>query len=253
MSRAMLPIMLSSNYRHVVTGIIQRGDGKLLVVQRSDKVCYVRLHVHEWHYCNTCWSIMLITRIIDYVHIYIHIIHNTCISTPQVGSYQLKWGGVSGYLEPDDTSLAYRACMEATEEVGLPHDSLQFIRAGRPLLVDQGPHRQFAVHPVLLQLTAPSSPLISLNWENIDYTWVDQEDLHTLPHVPQLPETAARVLPDAQVQAALQWLERDRAHGAAELALFVLDAMQGERVGFWVVSACLYICVYLHTYRGNKS
>lgn len=199
----------------------------------------------------------------------------TPLTHTQVGSYQLKWGGVSGYLEHDDTSLSQRALIEAAEEVGLSSDSLQFIRAGRPLIVDGGPSRQFAVHPVLLHMTQDklhdtthspttppsaqtspvSTPSITLNWENIAYQWVDQEHLPTLPHVPQLPETAARVLLDAQVQGALQWLEGDRAHGAAELAVFVLDAMQGMLLSWqlWLgivwggldTALCVCVCVQI--------
>lgn len=194
-----------STFRHVVTGIIQRHrDGKLLVVQRSQQV-YLRA-------ISCMWSA--------------HRSPSVCSpgSLSQVGSFQLHWGGVSGFLEPGDTSLVQRALIEATEEVGLR--ALRYVRCGRPLLVDGGPQRQFAVHPVLL-LDDSDTQDICLNWENIDYKWVNRSVLPTLQHVPQLPETAARVLPDPPLEAALQWLEADRAHGAAELASFVLDAMQG--------------------------
>lgn len=140
-----------------------------------------------------------------------------------MGSYQLQWGGVSGFIEPADTSLLQRALLEAQEEVGLT--KLRHVRCGRPLLVDGGPHRQFAVHPVLLDTT--SDQPIRLNWENVAFQWVEPGALRGLDHVPQLPETADRVLPGPALQAALQWLEADRAHGAAELARVVLDAMQG--------------------------
>ena len=144
-----------------------------------------------------------------------------------MGSYQLHWGGVSGFLEPGDTSLVQRALIEAKEEVGL--HALRWVRCGRPLLSDGGPRKQFVVHPVLLQHVPEDGEheQIQLNWENVAFQWIDPSALPTLQHVPQLPETAARVLPGPALHAALQWLQADRAHGAAELANFVLDALQG--------------------------
>jgi hypothetical protein len=45
--------------------------------------------------------------------------------------------------------------------------------------------------------------------------------------VPLLPETAERVLFSAHQESALSRLSADRAHGAAELAQWVLDDLAG--------------------------
>lgn len=165
--------------RHVVTAFVQRGDGKVLLVQRSE----------------------------------------------QVGSYPMMWGGVSGFLEPGDASLLGRALMEAEEELGLPAETLECVRSGRPLMVDDGPRRSFAVHPFLLHLTHEHLQ-VQLNWENVGYQWVEPAEIAALETVPDLVATAARVLPFPQQCGALQRLQDDRQHGAAQLAGWGLDALR---------------------------
>lgn len=109
--------------------------------------------------------------------------------------------------------------------MGLRPRQLAFVRGGRPLYVDDGPHH-FTVHPFLFRLTDPVAE-VALNWENLNARWVAPADIGKLPTVPRLAETWARTDAGALGQeAALAALAGDRAHGAAELAGWALAALE---------------------------
>ena len=63
----------------------------------------------------------------------------------QVGSYQGRWAGVSGYIEttPDEQAL-----VEIAEETGLGGEDIKLIRKGKPLPVeDEKMGTRWVVHP----------------------------------------------------------------------------------------------------------
>ncbi|KAF8071226.1 SAD2 [Scenedesmus sp. PABB004] len=140
-----------------------------------------------------------------------------------VSTYQHQWGGVSGGVEGSE-SLLERALIEIEEEVGLVPAQLELVCWGRPLPVDDG-QRRFLVHPFLFQLGAADAP-VTLNWENEDFAWVRPSAIKELPHVPLLPETVRRLLLPQYMQVHVDYLRQDRAHGAAELAAYVLQALR---------------------------
>ena len=130
--------------------------------------------------------------------------------------------------------------------MGYGPDQITFVRSGRPLYVDDPTSRQlkFAVHPFLFDLLChtaaaaaaavnnrppPPPPPPVLNWENVAAQFVAPTSLAELQTVPQLEETLHRVLLCSEEQeAALQALMQDRQHGAAELAHWVLNALESE-------------------------
>jgi len=78
-----------------------------------------------------------------------------------------------------------------------------------------------------------------LNWENIDAKFVPPMDLSSLRAVPLLAETLARVVVPAGQQQALAAITADRTHGAAELAVWVLDALEGAL--YFIVSLYIFV------------
>lgn len=148
----------------------------------------------------------------------------------KVRTYKLHYGGVSGVVEEADPSLLGRAATEIQEEVGYGPDQVTFVRSGRPLYVDDSAGAlAFAVHPFLFELS-PSALEIApvLNWENVEAKFVPPAALATLQTVPQLDETLARVVLTPEQADAVAAIIADRSHGAAQLAGWVLDALEAE-------------------------
>ena len=104
----------------------------------------------------------------------------------QVGTYQGRWSGISGYLE-DETPLQ-QAHREVREETGLPKDRLELAATGQPLEIP-APElgRVWVVHPFLFDIRDPQ--LIRLDWENLESKWVTPRDIADYPTVPRLFET----------------------------------------------------------------
>ncbi len=107
----------------------------------------------------------------------------------QVGSYQGRWAGVSGYMEniPDKQAL-----VEIEEEAGLGEEDLKLIRKGEPLSVeDEKLGVRWVVHPYLFHIKDRSK--IRIDWEHKEVKWIDPKDIDNYQTVPMLKETLARV------------------------------------------------------------
>lgn len=140
-----------------------------------------------------------------------------------VSTYQYPyWGAVSGGVEKVDVCMRDRALIEIEEEVGYTQDDVEFVRAGRPLYVDDN-GRHFKVHPYLFTLLHPDKP-VKLNWENVDARFCTERALSELqPKVPLLQETLDTLLMSAEQLRRYEIVQGDRAHGAAELCVIALD------------------------------
>jgi 8-oxo-dGTP diphosphatase len=111
----------------------------------------------------------------------------------RVRTYQGAWAGVSGYLEAGVTPLE-QAYTELREETGLDSSSVTLIRAGTPLLVEDGEHDlRWLVHPFLF--TLPSGQDVQLDWEAQEMRWVRTDELGAYHTVPMLAEALAQVYP----------------------------------------------------------
>ncbi|MCL2149922.1 MAG: NUDIX domain-containing protein [Dehalococcoidia bacterium] len=102
----------------------------------------------------------------------------------QVGSFQGRWAGVSGYVEssPDDQSL-----IEIQEETGLSPDEVTLVRRGCPLMVDDAEtHTCWVVHPYLYH-TADVC-VIKTDWEHSEFRWIEPRELLDFDPVPGLAE-----------------------------------------------------------------
>lgn len=98
----------------------------------------------------------------------------------QVGSFQGRWAGVSGFLEdPTPLDQAYR---EVREEVGLAREALELRTAGTPVLARDGA-RIFVVYPFRFRVHDVE---IRLDWEHVRAEWVDPSEIRRRPTVPKL-------------------------------------------------------------------
>lgn len=104
-----------------------------------------------------------------------------------VGSYQGRWAGVSGFIEPGEESID-AARREVAEEVGVsvsrPTRSIapQSFRSG---------DRVWVVHPYLFDLKARR---VSTDWEHDEHRWVSPEELYGFDTVPGLGVVVKKLL-----------------------------------------------------------
>lgn len=101
----------------------------------------------------------------------------------EVGSYQGRWSGISGYLE-DPTALE-QALREIREETGLSAEQVDLIAAAAPLAVP-APELEtlWVVHPFLFEIADPDA--IALDWENLELCWATPAEVETYETVPAL-------------------------------------------------------------------
>jgi 8-oxo-dGTP diphosphatase len=110
----------------------------------------------------------------------------------QVGTYQGRWAGVSGYIEESDPLT--QAYTEVEEETGLAREDVQLLRTGEPLeVVDAEADRRWIVHPFLFEVREPAR--IRADWEHTETRWIRPQEIFQYETVPQLPETLMRVYP----------------------------------------------------------
>jgi ADP-ribose pyrophosphatase YjhB (NUDIX family) len=108
----------------------------------------------------------------------------------QVGSYQGKWAGVSGYVE---TTADEQALTEIAEETSLSAEEVKLLRKGKPLPVeDKKLGVRWIVHPYLFKIKDRNK--IKIDWEHKEAKWIAPQEIDNYPTVPKLKETLARVL-----------------------------------------------------------
>ena len=107
----------------------------------------------------------------------------------QVGTYQGRWAGVSGYIE---TTADEQALTEIAEETGLSQEDLRLIKRGKPLPIkDEKLRVKWVVHPYLFHVKDRDK--IKIDWEHKEARWIKAEELDSYQTVPKLKETLARV------------------------------------------------------------
>ena len=108
----------------------------------------------------------------------------------QVGSYQGRWAGVSGYIE---TTADEQALVEIEEETSLCGEDLKLVKRGKPLLIeDEKLGVKWMVHPYLFHIKDRNK--IKTDWEHKETRWIDPKDIGNYQTVPMLKETLARVI-----------------------------------------------------------
>jgi len=107
----------------------------------------------------------------------------------QVGTYQGRWAGVSGYIEK---TADEQALVEINEETGLCEEDVKLMKRGKPLVIkDEKLGVKWVVHPYLFQIKDRDK--IKIDWEHKETKWIDPKDIDSYQTVPKLKETLARV------------------------------------------------------------
>jgi len=107
----------------------------------------------------------------------------------QVGTYQGRWAGVSGYIE---STADEQALTEIEEETSLSGEDLKLLKKGRPLEVkDNKLGVKWVVHPYLFHIKDRGK--IKIDWEHKEVKWIQPKDIDNFETVPKLKETLARV------------------------------------------------------------
>lgn len=107
----------------------------------------------------------------------------------QVGSYQARWAGISGFIEPG-VSADEQAYTEIFEETQLRREQVRLLRRGSIVEhKDVALKRHFFVHPFLFAVLAPDT--VQTDWEATEMRWIKPQELSTYETVPRLLETYA--------------------------------------------------------------
>jgi PncC family amidohydrolase len=108
----------------------------------------------------------------------------------RVGTYQGHWSAVSGYMEAKPLS---QALIEIEEETGLNKNQVSLIKRGKPLyIIDETLKTKWKIYPFSFEKTSPDT--IKTDWENIEFRWIDPEEMEHLPTVPGLRQALNRVI-----------------------------------------------------------
>ncbi|RLI96553.1 MAG: NUDIX pyrophosphatase [Candidatus Aenigmatarchaeota archaeon] len=101
-----------------------------------------------------------------------------------VGTYRGKWSGICGYLEGNPYETAMR---ELYEEAGLGIEDLKLLKRGKIIEVpDENLKVKWKVYPYFFECKSPEK--IKLNWENVEYRWIDPKEISKYETVPGLKE-----------------------------------------------------------------
>ena len=110
----------------------------------------------------------------------------------KVWTYKGKWNVVAGYLD-EIMPLKEKALKELYEETKIIKEKVKKISIAEPFeFHDKDIGITFVVHPALIELK--EKPKIKLDFEHTEARWVNKVDLGKYDAVPNLMESAKRVL-----------------------------------------------------------
>lgn len=99
-----------------------------------------------------------------------------------VKDYKGKWAGICGYVERDPYKTALK---ELYEEVSLSEEDLELIKEGKLMKIpDEDLKIRWKVYPFLFECKSPDK--IRLDWENVEYKWIDPEEVSKFDTIPAL-------------------------------------------------------------------
>lgn len=116
----------------------------------------------------------------------------------RVGSYNARWGGISGFVEPNVTPDE-QAYTEIREETGLQREHVRMLKRGAIVEhPDADIGRHFYVHPFLFEVLTPEA--IKTDWEAVAMRWLPPDELRNYDTVPKLWEAYQSALHGEEVQ-----------------------------------------------------
>ncbi len=107
-------------------------------------------------------------------------------------TYKGKWNTVAGYLD-DLKPLQEKIFEELSEELGITTTDIKTIHVGKPYtFTDSSTKKRWIVHPANVELTKKIT--IKLDWEHIEYRWIDPIDIDQYDTVPNALVSLKRAL-----------------------------------------------------------
>lgn len=104
----------------------------------------------------------------------------------RVGTYNARWAGISGFLEPGVTPDE-QAYTEIREETGLQREQVRILKRGAIVEhEDASIGRHWYIHPFLFETLTPDA--IALDWEATEMRWIAPSELQDFETVPKLGE-----------------------------------------------------------------
>ena len=102
------------------------------------------------------------------------------------------WAGISGIIERDEQPLS-RAKIEIFEELGINNDEIELIKEAKEMRIKspQYENHEWIIYPFLFIV---DNPKIKLNWENLDYKWIDVDEISNFETVPSLEKVLLNLL-----------------------------------------------------------
>lgn len=109
----------------------------------------------------------------------------------KVRTYKGKWACISGYLEKNEKPLE-RAIKEIEEETGLKSKEIKFKKSIPPIeFYDKEEKIKWKVYPFLFE-TANNK--IKIDWEHVEYKWVEINEIEKYDTVPKLKEVIYKLM-----------------------------------------------------------
>lgn len=110
----------------------------------------------------------------------------------KVGTYKKMWNSVAGYID-EIVPLEKKIFEELREELGLTEEAIEDVNIAQPYkFTDEKIDRTWTIVPCLAILK--ELPKISLDWEHIDYKWINPAEITDFNIVPELDRSLKNVL-----------------------------------------------------------
>ncbi len=122
----------------------------------------------------------------------------------QVGTFQGRWAGVSGFLE--EPSAEAQARKEIREETGIEAKQLELRAEGR-VVYARDANRVFTVHPFRFRSRTKE---VRLDWEHSEAEWASPLEIYRRKTVPKLQRVWESVAPEEVQPTGLTRFEAKR-------------------------------------------
>lgn len=110
----------------------------------------------------------------------------------KIATYKGMWNTVAGYID-DYVPLKEKVLEELNEELFISESQIEKFKIGNNYeFTDKNINKTWIIYPVLITLS--KKPEIKLNWEHIDYKWINPKEIINYDTVPKLDESLKNAL-----------------------------------------------------------
>jgi len=111
----------------------------------------------------------------------------------KVKSMKCLWAGVSGIIEKSDTTPLARAKIEIFEETGIDEREIELLKSIEQMKIEAAQYKnhEWNIFPFLF---STKNPEIKLNWENLEFEWIEPNEIKNYKTVPDLEKILLSLL-----------------------------------------------------------